>query len=285
MEISKNKLYYQYIQNLRLIDDTFARVVFKNKDCVELLIQILFDDEELRVIHFYTQYEFKNIGGRSITVDLYVEDSKGRHINIEFQKDKKGASIKRARYHESMMDGHISFPREKWKEIPEVYVFFITEEDIFGYGKSKYKVERKIEEVNESFQDDEHIVYINGENIKEEKLGYLMHDLKCKEAKDMHYEVLAREVRHYKESEEGIQEMCEISRKIREDGEKEGISKGIKQGMSIGMNKGRRQGISKGKAKMRKEIVENMVKSGKFSYEDISLVTGMKMTDIITLCN
>lgn len=49
MKISKKQLYNQYIQEFRLIDDTFAKVIFKNKACVELLIQILFDDKDLQL--------------------------------------------------------------------------------------------------------------------------------------------------------------------------------------------------------------------------------------------
>lgn len=233
----------------------FARVVFRNKECVELLIQILFDDPQLKVIHYSTQYEFKNLKGRSIIVDLYVEDSKGRYINIEFQKSESGACAKRARFHESMMEGHISFPNEKWDEIAEVYIFFITEKDTFGFGKGIYHVKRKIDEVDVLFDDQAHIVYINGEHSHQEKINHLMHDLKCQQASEMYYEVFAREVRYYKESEKGRREMCEIAQKIKNDGKDE----------------------------MRKEIVIRMLQAGKFSYEDISISTGMKVADVIAL--
>lgn len=210
-------------------------------------------------IYNYTQYDFKNIGGRSIVVDLYVVDSKGRHINIEFQKNRNRAYPQRARYHESVLDGHVTVPKEKWNNIPEVYIFFITEKDIFNRGKAIYHVERIMIETSDMFQDGEHIVYINGEYENEEKLNHLMHDMKCQEASEMYYEVLVKEVRYYKESEEGKLKMCEISEKIKESGRVEGRNE------------------------MQKEIVKKMLLTGKFSYEDISISTGMRVVDILAL--
>lgn len=94
-----------------------------------------------------------------------------------------------------------------------------------------------------------------------------MHDLTCQQASEMYYEVFAREVRYYKESEKGRREMCEIAQKIRNDGKAEG----------------RIEGKLEGKDEVRKEIVMKMLQAGKFSYEDISMSTGMKVADVIAL--
>lgn len=71
-------------------------------------------------------------------------------------------------------------PGQKFCELPESYVIFITRDDALGYGLPIYHVERKIEEVGKSFGDETHIVYVSS-NIREDtELGRLMHDLHCK---------------------------------------------------------------------------------------------------------
>lgn len=50
-----------------------------------------------------------------------------------------------------------------------------------------------------------------------DEVGRLMHDFFCKEAKDMHNAVLARNVRRYKTEKEGVETMCRVSEKIRNE--------------------------------------------------------------------
>lgn len=47
-----------------------------------------------------------------------------------------------------------------------------------------------------------------------DEVGRLMHDFFCKEAKDMHNAVLARNVKRYKTEKEGVETMCRVSEKI-----------------------------------------------------------------------
>ena len=44
-----------------------------------------------------------------------------------------------------------------------------------------------------------------------------MHDFFCKDAKDIKNAVLADRVRHFKEEESGVDEMCEIMQKLADD--------------------------------------------------------------------
>ena len=58
------------------------------------------------------------------------------------------------------------------------------------------------------FGDMAHIIYVNGENKSRTKLGRLMQDFHCTEAKDMKYGLLADRVRYFKETQKGRDEMC-----------------------------------------------------------------------------
>ena len=49
-------------------------------------------------------------------------------------------------------------------------------------------------------------------------MGRLMHDFYCTDAKDMCYKELAERVRDFKETEKGVDSMCEIWDEVRNEG-------------------------------------------------------------------
>ena len=70
----------------------------------------------------------------------------------------------------------------------------------------------------EQFEDGEHIIYVNGSmKAKDTALGKLMSDLYCTNADDMCYEALAERVRLYKETEEGVDTMCDVLDEMKND--------------------------------------------------------------------
>ena len=202
---------YAKIDALRLMDDTFMSKVFDGqKDAAALLLQIILDDPEIKVISVRTQVEIKNLQGRSVRLDIRAKDSHGRILVIEIQRADPGASRKRARNISSMLDANALNPQDAVENLPETYVIFITENDVLGKGLPIYHIDRTIAETGEQFGDQEHIIYVNGENTDDTALGKLMHDFKCTKASDMNYSVLAKRVRYFKETQEGRQGMSDI---------------------------------------------------------------------------
>ena len=53
-----------------------------------------------------------------------------------------------------------------------------------------------------------------------------MHDFFCRDAKDMHYKILADRMRFFKEDKGGVQSMCEVMDEL----VKEGVEKGKAEG-------------------------------------------------------
>ena len=153
------------------------------------------------------QREYKNpiTGGRTIELDIYAQDSEGKIYNIEVQR----ADVHRARFHSSMLDTRMLRANQKFHEIHDSYVIFITENDCMGQGLPMYHVERVVQETSTLFQDGAHIIYVNG-NYKnnDTPVGRLMHDFRCTSAMDMFYEELKKPVRHFKETEGGQRQMC-----------------------------------------------------------------------------
>lgn len=61
-----------------------------------------------------------------------------------------------------------------------------------------------------SFDDGNHIIYVNGSYDGDSPIGRLMHDFRSYKADEMYYSELANQVKFYKESEEGREIMCKI---------------------------------------------------------------------------
>jgi len=70
----------------------------------------------------------------------------------------------------------------------------------------------------------------------------------CTEAKDMYYKELADRVRQYKETEKGVDDMCDILDEMKND--------------------------------IRIENAQKMLKAGKLSYEDIAEYSGLSLEKV-----
>lgn len=70
---------------------------------------------------------------------------------------------------------------------------------------------------------------MNSKTQDSTELGRLMHDLHCKDAKDMYSKVLAERVRELKETEKGVDFMCQELEEIYSEGMEIGERKKAKE--------------------------------------------------------
>ncbi len=199
----------QRIRGFRLLDDDFMTKCFEeNIEATELVLRIVLDKPDIKVEKIQTQYSMKNIKGRSLRLDIYATDSKGRKFNIEIQRADRGAGAKRARYNSSLIDSNILPAGFEVENLAETFVIFITENDVIGRNKPIYHIDRYIKEAEEYFNDGSHIIYVNAAYKADTELGKLMHDFSVTEPDDMNFKVLANAANYYKKDKEGIQAMC-----------------------------------------------------------------------------
>ena len=226
-----NERYLEVLNKLRPIDDTFMRMIFRDHQCVELLMKIIFG-EQFSLKRFETQ-DHKQVVSRSVELDIVVYTHEGAVIGIEVEKSKDNASPLRARYHASILDCDLSYPGEKWSHFPEIYVIFICEEDVLKTKRLVSHIERYIDK-QEQFKDKLHIIYLNASMQDETPLGKLMHDMLCNNPDDMYYEVLRKRVSYFKKQEGGKRTMCEALEELiteaKNEGRKEGEDIGEKRG-------------------------------------------------------
>ena len=101
--------------------------------------------------------------------------------------------------------------------------------------------------------DGEHIIYVNGSmKTKDTALGRLMSDFYCTDAKDMNYKELSERVQNYKETEEGVDTMCDVLDEMKnEAAEKKAC-----------------------------EIASKMINDGTLSYEKIAEMSGLSIDKV-----
>ena len=223
---SRYEKYKGIIKNFTLMSDIFMRNVFKKRECLEYVLQVIMEKQDLYVIDQVIQKDYKNLQGRSAVMDCVARDSTGKQFDVEIQQDNEGASPKRARYHSGLMDMNTLNPGQDFEELPESYVIFITRDDILGYGLPIYHIDRQIKELNEAFQDEAYIIYVNSRNQDDTELGRLMHDLHCKKADEMHSPILAKRMYELKETQKGVELMCHEMEKIYSEGMESGEKRG-----------------------------------------------------------
>lgn len=251
----KHEEYLHRIQNLRLIDDNFMTKVFEDKECSEFLLQVILDRDDLTIREVHSQYGLNNIQGRSARLDILAVDEQNKAYNIEIQRNDRGAEVRRARYNSGLMDANITEPGDRYDQLYETYVIFITENDILKAGLPIYHIERTIQETGMPFGDGAHIIYVNSQIKDDTKLGRLMQDFTCTNPDDMNYPVLAQRVRYFKEDTKGVATMCRAFEEVREEGE-------------------RRKAI---------EAAKRLLLGGKLSYEEIAEAQGLTVEEVKAL--
>ncbi len=244
----------QRIRGFRLIDDDFMNAcLMDNLPATELILRIVLEDTGITVTDVKTQYLIKSLTGRDVWLDVKAKDVRGRRLNIEIQRDDRGAGRKRARYHSSVLDSHLLKPGQDFDDLPETYVVFITENDVLGGNMPIYHIERKIVEMdNDVFGDEEHIIYVNGASEDgETELGRLMHDFKCTEPDEMFFKELAEKPRYFKKTVEGVSCMCKALEDMRNQTAWNTKVESVKRGLA-----------------------------NNFSYEQIALIVGLTVDQV-----
>ncbi|MEZ3430199.1 MAG: PD-(D/E)XK nuclease family transposase [Lachnospiraceae bacterium] len=226
----------QRLRGFRLLDDDFLTKCFEGDTAsIELVLQIVLEKPDLKVLDVRTQVFVENLLNRSVRLDILATDSIGAKLNVEVQRSDKGAERKRARYNSSMMDANLLKKGEDFDKLPETWVIFITENDVMGKGLPLYPIERCFLGTGERFEDGSHILYVNGAYRGDTPIGKLMHDFSCTDAADMYYGTLADRVRFFKESKEGIEIMCRAMEDMRNQTLKEGAINSAKRMLADGI--------------------------------------------------
>ncbi len=220
--------YRQIIAGMTLMDDEFMTVFFnKRPDLVEYVIRIILERDDLRVLESKTQYEYRGVTTRSVRMDIRAVDDAGRVYDIEIQRSEDGSGERRARMYSSTLDRDLLKKSQDFEELVDTYVIFITDKDRYNECFPVYHIDRTIAELSHrGFGDGAHILYVNGEyRNTTEPIGRLMHDFHEKRAAEMLCPPLAEQVKYYKETEGGVENMNNELREFWEEKTRKAVEK------------------------------------------------------------
>ena len=255
---AKEKL-LQQIQTMTLFDDVFTAVIFKNEGACRHLVRELMQNPTLKLIAFRTQDDIPQLISKSPRLDIVAEDAEGTLYEIEVQRLEEPAPARRVRFYTSVMDSELLRKGVDYDKLPEVYLFYISKEDIWKRGLTKYEVRQSLVCGDEDILYDNglHTIYVNAEIDDGTSLAKLMQYLKTAKAGDASQGELSQYVNYLKSPEGGRVKMGEFEKYFREEGRKAGVEEGLKKGVEEGLKEGLKKGVEEG----RKEGLINSVKA------------------------
>ena len=257
--------YLAEIERFRLMDDTFMSKCLENApECIELILQIIIGKKDLKVVKSQTEYPIKSLQGRGVRFDVFARDSEGKEYDIEIQRANDGAEPKRARYNSALMDANVLKSGEDVDKLRDTYVIFITENDVMKRGQDVYSYLRIEERNGDILHDGTHIIYVNGATRSKSDIGKLMHDFQCRNAAEMYFDILKRQVNKFKNSEEGRCYMCEAMERIAERNKAKGIA----------------EGEARGKRETMLATAKRMLKDGILALKDVARYSGLSLAQV-----
>ena len=163
------------------------------------------------------------------------------------------------------MDANALKSGEDVGKLRDTYVIFITENDVMGGGCEIYEIDRTIRQMKgKKFGDGTHIIYVNGETQSATEIGKLVHDLWRRDAAEMCFDVLRKQVSQFKNSEEGRHIMCKAMDRIAERNKAEGFV----------------EGEARGKRETMIATAKRMLKSGMLALKDIAKYSGLSLAQV-----
>ena len=206
--------------SLNPIDDAlFCKMAEDIRFCQEIL-QVILEDENLKVLNHAPQFTAKNMQGRSCILDLKCKLGDGRLVDVEVQKANDDNHQKRMLYNAALMITNTVNPSEKFDNVPDVIVIFISTFDVFEEGKTTYHVDRIIREIGTVISNGMEEIYVNSAIDDKSDIAELMKVFtEDNTYDDIKFPFTSSIKRKFKTTEEGVSEMCEVIEKNRTEAE------------------------------------------------------------------
>lgn len=200
----------EIVGELTLMDDAFFHKLAEHPGFCQEVLQVILQKPALEVVEVIPQMNLKNLIGRSVYLDVFCKDSAGNYYNIEIQKTDSEDHQKRVRFHGSCMDALVSRKGSCFAELPETYVIYISDFDLFRNGEAVYYIDRVKRDDGMVVENGFHEIYVNtviddGSDISE--LMKLFRSSGIPE--DKRFPEVCRLIRYYK-GKEGCEDMCDL---------------------------------------------------------------------------
>jgi predicted transposase/invertase (TIGR01784 family) len=205
------------IRRFRPIDDVFFEVLADDKDFCEEILRVILQDDKLQVISVYVQKSVRNLVGRSVRVDAFCILGDGTRANIEVQRSDNDNHLRRMRYNSSCITASVTEPGERFENVPDVTVVYISEFDLFKGNYTTYHVINILAENGEIVDSGLHMICVNAKVNDGSEIAELMQCFMQTEVNNDKFEVFTRRMNYLKHSERGRRYMCQIMDELLEE--------------------------------------------------------------------
>ncbi len=204
-------------KKLNPIDDLMFRKMAEDKDFCQEILRVILEDDKLIVLESIPQWMGANLQGRSVILDAKCVKGDGTQIDIEVQKADDDDHQRRVRYNGAVLTTNVANPGIRFKNVPNVCMVFISRFDIFRGNFPLYHVDRRVREtgtvVNNGFEE----VYVNTEIKNNSDVSELMEVFVKDDIYNSKFPKTSDGKRRYKETEGGLNAMCEIMERLTAD--------------------------------------------------------------------
>ncbi|MCC8067256.1 MAG: Rpn family recombination-promoting nuclease/putative transposase [Clostridiales bacterium] len=229
-----------------LLNDTFVSIALEDVKACQYVLRKILDSEDLEVIEAKGQCRLLNLTSKDSVLDVLAEDGTGRLMNLEIQRRDTVDHARRTRYYGSMLDKSSLEKGLNYDQLPDVYIIYISETDIWEIGEAVSSVKKTLGKAAISYDDGRHVIYVNAAVDDGTEVAKMMKYFKTADPDDMSQGELSDRVRYLKQEKGGYESMSEISEWL--------IGKGIEIGIE--------QGIEQGRRNQAKELAIKMYRTG-----------------------
>lgn len=219
-------------REMNLFSNVFMSVAMEDKASCTYVLRILTGIKDLTVIDVRTQPRISKLISRDVILDVLAQDSVGRMYNIEIQRADSIDHARRVRLYRAEIDSELLRKGTKVDALPELYIVYLSETDIFGKGLAWDEVIQVFKRSGESYDDGCHLIYANAEIDEKDSVSALMRYFMSADPDDESHGALSRRVHFLKREKEGEDIMCKISESFIQEGKREGFLEAILNLMS-----------------------------------------------------
>ena len=261
-------------EKLRLSNSfLFSKVMLDEELCketIEMILKVPIERIEYLVHEATLDAAINN---RSVRLDVYVKDDKGTSFDLEMQVINRDDLRRRSRYYHSLITIDQLEKSIDYSRLPDSYVIFICNFDLFNENKRLYWFENTcLENQDLTLRDGTHTIFLAasaprlGDDIKLD--GFLDYLYTNKPSDDFtkRLEVAVIEAHHNQRWKKEYMFLEDIKREQYELGKEQGISIGKEKGRAEGLE----EGLEKGFALMSR-LIDELLSLGRI--DDAARVT------------
>ncbi|MDO5422537.1 MAG: Rpn family recombination-promoting nuclease/putative transposase [Eubacteriales bacterium] len=228
--IRKKEHLVEEARKFNLLSNVFMSVALDDKAACQHVIRILTGIPDLVVKEVRSQYRISKVTSHDAVLDILAEDGKGRLHNLEIQRKDTVDHARRSRFYAAMIDSEYLMKGQEYSDLPEVYMIYISETDLWKAGRTVYEAQKAFKDTDILYEDGVHIIYVNAAVDDGSEIAKLMNYFKTADPADQSQGDLSKRIHLMKCEEGGYDLMCEVSERIYNEGKIEGKIEGKREG-------------------------------------------------------